>query len=853
MRYGKVQMRSGRKAIGRLGQLILVVSLLVWGGAACAWGQADTGRISGTVKDSSGAVIPHAAVVATHTETGETTTATTDASGVYTFASLLAGTYNITATAKGFATTSHDGFVVSDGSAITANLDLKPSGNAEEITIVTTSVDQVNTQTGEVSHVIDGDTVRDLALNGRNYLDLLGTLPGSVQAGLGDSIAETTSMSTTNINLNGARATSNGLYIDGFLNKDIGSNAAQFNNVGIDFIAHVKVQTSSFSAQYGSAAGPTVNVVTRSGANTIHGTAFEFIRNSAVDATNYFSRNPLTFQPIHAHLRYNDFGGAIGGPIVIPHLLDGHDKLFFFIGAEWKLIAQTDQPALQTLPLQSQVNGIFPGTLSDGCAFSSFTYFVNGNLTTQKTPAGCNITPFISSFGRAFQNEMNYVISQATTYAGTACTLTDCSNNGNVLYELPQPFRNHEYMARVDWTISRRQSMYGRWMADTHTTNDPIGDGATPVTPYHDEAPANNVLLSHSYVVTQNAVNEISFGALFASTNLQPLGTSWLRSSYGYSYQPYYVNSYKIGVPGVGLYGYSALDSDSYMRRYHPSYFQLQDIYTLVKARQTFKFGALIGRNRADTNGQTNYMGAFSFTPSGTTPYSTGNPIADAELGNFSSYAEVPSDTYGQFRLTSYAAFVDDVWRASSKLSINAGLRFEHLTPWTAVQDNLSDFYPNAFNPTQAVQVNVDGTVVAGVGNPNNGLRRAGSGVPTGQDFRVPNATAASVLAVPTSGSRGFYKSQYVVMPRLSFAYDLFGNGQTAFRGGLGLFYDTPQTNANFSTLDLPPYVPNVNINNGNADNLATYATKQYPFAAMYTLDPNFQRTYVYQYNFGLQ
>jgi hypothetical protein len=178
MRYGKVQMRSGRKAIGRLGQLILVVSLLVWGGAACAWGQADTGRISGTVKDSSGAVIPHAAVVATHTETGETTTATTDASGVYTFASLLAGTYNITATAKGFATTSHDGFVVSDGSAITANLDLKPSGNAEEITIVTTSVDQVNTQTGEVSHVIDGDTVRDLALNGRNYLDLLGTLPG---------------------------------------------------------------------------------------------------------------------------------------------------------------------------------------------------------------------------------------------------------------------------------------------------------------------------------------------------------------------------------------------------------------------------------------------------------------------------------------------------------------------------------------------------------------------------------------------------------------------------------------------------------------------------------------------------
>jgi hypothetical protein len=460
-----------------LGLLLLLFSFgLVGLSRACA--QADTGRISGVVTDTSGAVLPGAIVIATRVETGTETTVKADGAGIYTFASLIAGTYNVTANMKGFSTTSNQGYNISDGSAITANFQLGAAGNKEEITVETTTVDQVNTQTGEVSHVIDGDTVRDLALNGRNYLDLLGTLPGSVQAGLGDAISETTSNSTININLNGARATSNGLYIDGFINKDIGSNSTQFNNVGIDFIDHVKVQTSSFSAQYGQAAGPTINVVTRSGTNKIHGTIFEYIRNSAVDATNYFSRNATTYAPIAAHLRYNDFGGAVGGPIFIPHVFDGHDKLFFFIGTEWKLIAQATPPSVVTLPPESQLSGNFCGVAvgSNGiCSQANCTInavlpiFVNGVVTPVARPANCNISQYISSFGRAFQNEMAYAISQATTYSGTNCTATSCTVQGDTIYELPYPYRNHQYTARIDWRINARQSIYGRWFADTHT------------------------------------------------------------------------------------------------------------------------------------------------------------------------------------------------------------------------------------------------------------------------------------------------------------------------------------------------------------------------------------------------
>jgi hypothetical protein len=827
--------------------ILLVVALGFATAGTNAWGQADTGRINGTIKDSSGAVIPGVTVVATRAETGDTTTATTDKTGVFLFPGLRAGTYNISATLAGFSEETLQGIVLVDAGAISEQILMK-AGASEEISVVTGNVDTVNTQTGEVSHVIDGDTVRDLALNGRNYIDLLGTLPGSVQAGLGDAIAETTSNSTTNVNLNGGRATANGLYIDGFINKDIGSNAAQFNNVGIDFIEHVRVQTSSFSAQYGSSAGPSVNVVTRSGANSIHGSAFEYIRNNYLDAVSYFSYTGSTLgthTPVRNHLRYNDFGFALGGPIL-------HDKLFFFIGTEWKLIATITPSVPLSIPLIQELQGNELSGTTVGVSNLQCPTKVVAGVTIPGVPIGTtNIANCISPFGHALANEYAYAASQAYFYNGLLANCTTNPCNGNASYELPNPYRNHQYTARLDWTINSRQTAYGRWFADTHTTTNPTGGGSLPVAEYHDEAPANNVLLSHTLVVSPRAVNEISFGALFSSTNYQPAGTEWLRGTYGYSYQPFYVNSSKVGAPSVSIYGKTGLGNVAGETRYHPSYFQLQDIYTYSRGKHSLKFGALLGRNRADTNGRPNFLGGAAFQAQ---LGSSGNQVTDALLGNFTDYVESPTDVFGQYRLTQAAAFVDDVWRAASKLSINFGLRWEHETPWVTVQDNTSDFYPSLYDPTKEVSVSTAGVVTVGAGQDvNNGLRRAGSGVPKDQVFRVPNANAASVTLVPTSGSRGFYQGQNVFQPRFGAAYDLFGNGQTAFRGGGGLFYDTPQASAAFSTLILPPYVPTVNIEQGNMDNIASYANNIYPFGAMYTLDPKFQRTYVYQYNFGVQ
>lgn len=832
--------------------------------------QADTGRIGGTITDASGAVIVGAVVTATQIELSKSTVVKTDKRGDYIFPNLQVGHYTVQINMNGFASETKQGYELDDNSALTVNFSMQ-AGQTEQMIVTTQVGETVNTQTGEVSHVIDGETARDLPLNGRNYLDLLGLLPGSVVTDGGDALGKITTGATTGIVLNGVRATANGLYIDGVINKDIGTNSNQFNNVGIDFIDHVKVETSSFSAQYGQAAGPSVNAVTRTGTDSLHGSAFEQVRNDIVEATNYFSKrvtvNPLTGavltnQGVKQHLRFNDFGVAVGGPII-------KQKVNFFVGTEWKLIAQNTNPNVVTLPLQSQLQGKFAiGSLalnSSGnnsthtCTLHSIPGVPIDNLQTDYLkPSFCNISNFITPFGKAFANTYNYVIQQATSYVGSDCTLTTgcTNNNGNTIYELPQPFRNHEYLARVDWIINKRNNAYGRWIADTHTTINPLGDGALPTTSYRDEGPANNVVLSHTLIVTPSSFNTVSVGMLWSSINQQPQGTSWLKSDYGYTYQPLFLGAGpKLGIPQVSLYGYTGFDGDQFLNRAHTTYLQVFDTFTKVAGKHSTKYGVFGGRVRKDINGKPFYNGNINFTTSGNSSNSTGNAVADALLGNFATYTESTADTYGFFRLWQTAAFIDDTWRILPKLSLNMGVRYEWVTPWTSQQDNLAAFYPEFYDPKQAVVVNQDGTLVPGIGNRYNGLRRAGDGIPKAEAFRVPNGNTAAILSVPTIGKRGFYNSQNTFAPRFGFAYDLFGNGYTAFRGGAGLFYDLPQGSVAYSALNAAPYLQTTTLNNGNVDNLAPFAnqTANNTQGDQYAVAPDEKRGYVYQYNFGLQ
>ncbi len=303
---------------------ILSVLLLSCACLGAVYAQAITGRISGTVTDPAGAVLPNVSVAVTNEATNLERTGMTDADGFFTVTNLPAGAYSVTVEQSGFKKLLKTGNnLVADG-RLTVDLGLETGEVTESVEITSSVGETVNTTSGEVARVIDGEQVQNLALNGRNFIQLATLIPGS--ALLDDNqLALTTSLNVNGAqSVNGNRTNTTSITIDGSNNLDSGSNNSIVNNVGIDFIQEVKIQTSNFSAEYGRNSGAAINLVTRSGGNDFHGSLFEFVRNDRLDARNFFA-------PRRGKLRFNDFGFAVGGPRHRPEGVQRQGQVFLLL------------------------------------------------------------------------------------------------------------------------------------------------------------------------------------------------------------------------------------------------------------------------------------------------------------------------------------------------------------------------------------------------------------------------------------------------------------------------------------------------------------------------------------------
>ncbi len=311
--------------------------------------QDANGRISGNITDTSGLSIPNVQITITNQATKLIWKAASDPKGFYVVTNLPVGTYNVESKAEGFRPAIQKGYELPDSGRITADFKLEVGGVNQSVTVTEVVGETVNTVSGELAHTIDSEQVADLALNGRNYLELVTLMPGVAMMSL-DQMAMTTSLSVTNQSINGNRTDTNHLAVDGGSNLDSGSNGSQINNVGVDFIQQVRIQTSAFSAEFGRNSGASINVVTKSGGNQFHGSLFETIRNDALDAKDFFA-------PIKPVLRFNDYGWSLNGPIAFKGLKKG--KLFFLAGEEWKSIHHFTNPSRQTLPTLAETQGDF--------------------------------------------------------------------------------------------------------------------------------------------------------------------------------------------------------------------------------------------------------------------------------------------------------------------------------------------------------------------------------------------------------------------------------------------------------------------------------------------------------------
>ncbi|HKP80589.1 MAG TPA: carboxypeptidase regulatory-like domain-containing protein [Pyrinomonadaceae bacterium] len=844
---------------------LLLALLLTIVAVQSSYAQTVVGRISGTVQDSNGASVPNATVKVTNNANNSARTVTTDEDGFYTVTNLSVGTYTIEAERKGYKKALVSGQSVTADARLTVDLKLEVGEVSETVEIVGAAGETVNTTSGEVSRVIDQQQVQNLALNGRNYIQLLSLVPGVALVN-DDQLELTTSLATNNQSINGNRGQTNNVTVDGGFNLQSGSNASQINNIGIDYIQEVKIQTSNFSAEYGRNSGAQVSLATRSGGNDFHGSAFEFIRNDKLDARSFFA-------PIRPSLRFNDFGYSFGGPIF-------KDKLFFFGGQEWKYIRRLSTAQRRTVPSLAELNGDFSfrlrgpdgtaGTADDGVlrdpnnAANTCTapVITNGVVTTAANRTGCfggnnvalrNIIPTnrITTDGLAIANVYRTAIGLATAY-------TNSPIGNNVTFQQPNPLDYREDLLRIDYRINEKHTLYGRYIHDKNVLIDPFGTFITtqlPTIPSLRRRPGTSIQLSHTWMISSTFINEAKATGAIVAQRIPPDGDLWKRETYGFQFQQLFPGGgrFENSIPDTTINGFASFFGAARSLVSPTTDINVSDTVTWVRGNHTFKTGLSVTRNRIDQNARTTYAGQVDFNTGGNTRTSN-NSFADALLGNFRTYSEQALDPVGFFRFTQTEAFVADSWKVNRQLSLELGMRYQYGLPIYAQANNLANFDPSLYNPAQAVTILANGNIdTTRGGNRFNGLVRAGDGVPPEELARVPGGDSAAVQAVPAGAPRGLYEGHHYFMPRVGFAYSPFDDNKTSIRGGFGMYYDRIEGNLIFPSLSNPPYATSAQFQNANLSNITGGSTTAAPFAQINAVNPDLDTPYTMSYSLSVQ
>ena len=801
-----------------------------------------TGQITGRVTDSSGGTLPGVSVTVVNENTGLSVTRVTDATGVYVFTNLPVGSYSVAAELEGFRKVQRTGFQLGADGRVSADFSLTVGGLQESVEVTAVMGETVNRTSGEVARTIDSQQIKDLAFNGRNYLELASLIPGAVATDY-DPLALATSLSVTGQSINGNRGNTNNLTVDGGSNLDSGSNGSQVNNVSLTFIDQVKIQTSNFSAELGRNSGAAINVVTRSGTNRFSGSGRYDLRDEAFDEPNYFAARDAAGNRTKPELEFRNIEAGIGGPIV-------KNKLFFFGGQQYRTINRFTSPARQTMPTSAELNGDFAFRLrgTDGIVGTADDGVLRDPVSN--TPFPGNRIPAQSDYDRRPRHRQHLQPDDRARVGVHG--LDHCQQR-----DLPalQPVRtaagHHPHRLAGDRQAAHLRPLPARRVRPARSLRRLLrraaADGADqPVASRH-ELPRRPHLRAQFQPDQRSKVT-----AAWNGQRINPQGDTWQRDTYGYQFPELFPGGFITdGIPTVRVGGFPNLISPSFALLSPTTDITFQNTLTYTRGQHSVRSGFAVSRNRKDQNGRAAYLGDVTFNTSGN-PNSTSNALADALLGNFRSYNEASADPVGFFRFTAYQGFVSDSWRVKPNLSLELGLRYEYVQPTYAQGNNLVNFDPGLYDPSQAVTVLTSGLLVPNSGNRFNGLIVAGDGVPEDQQGRVELLTGGDYSRIPFGAPRGLYNAQHLWMPRLSMAYSI--NPETVLRGGVGLFYDKPEGNVIFSQLNIPPVLDNVTYENFNLSSPSSGAAGAIgALGNISALDPNMELPSQLNYSVGIQ
>ena len=763
--------------------VFVLLSLLLCHGAAWA---ATTGSIAGTLKDPSGAVIPGAFILVTNVAQGIQNKTSTDGNGVYNFPSLPVGRYDLLVQVEGFRQAKRNGLVIDADSALQIDLTVEMIEKIEEVTVIESAV-QVETASTQLGEVVTGRSMTAVALNGRSFTDLLalqaGIVPMSTQqpesivmAGASIAIAPSGTLNPGNQSISGQREDANGFMVNGGDVKEL-MNGGTTVVPNLDSIAEFRILTNNFDAEYGNYSGGVINVITKSGANKTHGSGFEFLRNTNLDARNYFS-------PERSFYRQNQFGGTVGGAI-------RQNKAFYFGDYQGTRQSQGVDTGLISVPSLANRGG----NLADQAA--SLTGEVAG--------------PYLAS---TLSQRLGYAVTANERYYTPGCTSSaQCvfpnavipqrawsEPSKNLLRYIPAPnvggstfstssfgkiLRDDKGSFRVDGNSEHWGLLSLYYYFDDYKLNNPYptGQGGASVPGFAALNLGRAQLINAGLTKTFGAsmVNELRLSYMRDANNVgDPVGgVGPSLASQGFVTGPgtpgIVVLAPRIeGIENVTLSSLSFGTPVTNLTQANNT-FAVIDNFSKVIGTHSLKFGGTISYEQVNVNPNPTFNGAFTFYGS-----ETGSDFADFLIGVASNYNQADSQTYyGRHKYA--AAFAQDSWRVRSDLTLNLGVRWDLMQYWSEKYNQIPTFV-------------------------------------LGQQSQVyPTAPASLVYPADRGIPPTLVPQGNRFAPRLGLAYSpskatgllgkiLGGPGKTSIRAGFGMFYSVIQGNTIAIDEPQPPY-----------------------------------------------
>jgi hypothetical protein len=766
---------------GRLSLLSLLAVVLMFC-SLTGRTQELSATITGSVTDTSGAVIPHAAITITlNGVNGTARVAVSDASGNFTATNLPAGTYSVTAAAPGFETYKGKNIVLDVAEKHGLNIELKAGSASTTVTVEDNPV-SVDTETSGQAGTISGNQIKELEINSRNFVQLVTLQPGVVNM-LGDEA----STGFTAISVNGARGTANNWTVDGADINDSGSNTTAVSQPSMEAINEITLERGNYDAGYGRSGGGQILVATRSGTSSFHGEGYEYVRTTDFNANDWLNKESeisqgLPNQPGVYH--QNVYGFTIGGPAYIPKFYNtAKNKTFFFWSEDWHKIDQAGTS--ETLN---------PPTTAESTPDANGNYNVPGVYTPPSW-----LSPSAAAAEAAC---INYNAATNTTAITGSCL---SKNSGVYLSDLLAPHANasgvlvknepstddyRDDIVRIDHYFNDRLHFFARGMRDTSPTIDPDGLWNGPQYPGAANAafnsPGKNVVGNLTWAISPTVVNELEFawaqGTIDASFESGDFADSTAAVSALQPSTTKYTDPYG-RMPGISITGITGFAPGSVPykeRNLDRTYF---DNLALSFGKNTIRMGFQLQQMIKNENA-TGGDASFSF-----------NSFGDFLLGNVNGYGQASRDTVPNLNYYNREVYVQDDWKLSHRLTLNLGVRWSSLPSPTDKNNTLTNFDPLLYSSLLAPAI-----------DPTTGTFQPGQNI---GGYSVVANTYANGLIFPSRGGHcaaaqaiapqvqcspyGNYvnpNDNDNFAPRVGFAFNPDGRGLTAIRGGFGVFYD---------------------------------------------------------------